>query len=310
MMATDDRSWKFRTSDGLSIRIPSSVKRFTREDLIRINHGVSYGDPCHSCGEPYTEDMYPSMMCLSCKAPAPRVCARSGCSAVIMPEKVERANGAVAWYDGPSFCGQCENKTSRGERGQVLKGVFPSRLLRCAKDYARLKARDDLDRTLHVWAISNNLGRDVDEAVMVIYGSRGSGKSVALTRAGSAIYMKGRASSIKYVEADEVYRYTGDKYADAPDLRSEARAGIKGARSCGLLIVDGLRPRQGITASQKAELSQIISYRVREGKPTILCQDMDTPDLTWLDAPLGEHMSRIRWRVRCDCDAISLTRGS
>ena len=304
----DDTRWKFHTIGGLTIKIPSTVPTFTRGDLLRLNHGISFGDPCHNCQRPWAEEDYPVVRCPGCGALPQRVCSTRGCDAVIMPDKVQRENGKVLWYEGPSFCSSCSSSTSKGSRGSALHGVFPRKMMKYAKDYARLSAREDLDRTLHVWAVQQDLGRDIDETTMFVYGSRGSGKSVALARAGSAIYMKGITSSICYLDADEVYRATGDKYSDSPDVRGAARDLIERSRSMGLTIIDGLRLRSGITAAQRSEMTQIVQHRIRHSLPTILSQDIDSPDLSWLDGHLGEEIGECKWRVRCDCDAKSLTR--
>ena len=193
--------------------------------------------------------------------------------------------------------------------GQKLKDIFPQRLLNYAKTYVKIEARDSLDRALEMWALQKRMGRDTDETVFLTYGSLASGKSVSLVRAGAVLYMKKAVGSVLYVEADDIFRAVGERYSEDDESKTKARALLKKARSVELCVIDGIRNRMGITQAQKSELSQVILMRIRGLLPTVLAQDMDTPSLTWLDAHLNETVDAMKWCVRCDCDARTMTGG-
>ena len=303
MSTSDDKFWTFEGLDGLKIKIPASVPRFTPHDLIRSNHGMSFGDPCHNCGRPWQLSDWPLRCCPECGALPQSICSTSGCINVCHAEKYVDQSGRVRWYNPPIFCQECMTQDTRRSRGSALKAIFPERLLSFASSYAKIPERQSLDRALHVWATQQDLGRKYDETVLMTYGKHNSGKSVALVKAGASIFMRSIARSVCYVEADDVFRCTGEKYSDHQDARERARSRIKMAREMELLIIDGLRSRAGITNAQKGELTQIIMDRIRKQKPTIIAQDMDTPSLKWLDGQLNDMVEAMKWRIQCQCDA-------
>ena len=303
MSAKDSKFWTFKGIDGLKINIPQSVPRFTPEDLMQANHGIGFGDPCHNCGRPWQASDYPVGRCPGCGALPQRLCTSSGCVNVCMPERVERENGAVLWYEPQIYCRECMTQETRRSRGASLALIFPQRLLGFARGYKKIPEREGLDRALHVWATQQDLGRKYDETVLLTYGSHNSGKSVALVRAGARIFMKSLARSICYIEADEIFRCTGEKYSDHQDAREMARERLRMARDMELTIIDGMRSRAGITQAQKGELTGVIMERVRKQRPTILAQDMDTPSLRWLDGQLDEIVEAMKWRIQCQANA-------
>lgn len=303
MSSSDDKFWTFKGLDGLRMRIPASVPRFTPHDLIRSNHGMSFGDPCHNCGRIWQVSDWPLRCCPDCNALPQRMCSTSGCINVCMPERCERENGAVDWYEPQIYCRECMSQETRRSRGSALKGIFPQRLLSFASSYANIPERQSLDRALHVWATQQDLGRKYDETVLLTYGPHNSGKSVALVKAGASIFMRSIARSVCYVEADDVFRCTGEKYSDHQDTRQAARERLRMARDMELTIIDGVRSRAGITNAQKGELTQLIMDRIKSQRPTIIAQDMDTPSLKWLDRQLDDLVESMKWRVQCQCDA-------
>ena len=298
--------WTFKAFDGLSIKIPADVPRFTPADLMRSNHGMSFGDPCHNCSRPWQSSDWPIRRCPGCHALPQTICTTGGCMSICMPEKVERENGSVSWYSAPIYCRECMSQDARRARGSSLKAIFPPRLLSFASSYTKIAERESLDRALHVWATQQDLGRKYDETVLLTYGPHSSGKSVALVRAGAAIFMRSIARSVCYIEADEIFKCTGEKYSDHQDARERARDRLRMARDMELTIIDGMRSRAGITQAQKAELSQIILDRIRKQRPTILAQDMDTPSLKWLDGQLSDIVEAMKWRIQCQCNAREL----
>ena len=303
----EKKPWKMKLGD-IVLNIPGKVPKFTKTDIVRRVHGISWGDSCFNCGRVWEETDYPLNRCPGCSALVQRLCTTSGCEAVCYPVRSESPLG-VSWYEAPSYCEGCTGSTVKTGMGDNLRNIFPQRLLKYAKSYVKIEARESLDRALEMWALTKRMGKDTDETVFLTYGSLASGKSVSLVRAGAVLYMKKAVGSVLYVEADDIFKAVGDRYADEHGVKHEARSLLKRAREVDLCIIDGIRNRQGVTAAQKAELSQVIHTRIRQLRPTVLAQDMDTPSLTWLDAHLNDTVDSMKWCVRCDCDARTFTGG-
>ena len=297
------KPWKFKLDDGSFFSIPGSVPRFTRTDMLKANHGLAWGDPCFNCDRPWQPHDWPVVRCSGCRALAQAMCATAQCGTPVYPDKHTGPGDSVDWYPCPTHCRECATQEGRRERAGHLRAIFPQRLLSFASSYRKLPDRKDLDRNLHVWAVQHDMGRKYDEIVFLAYGPAGSGKSVALAKAGASMFMRRLASTVCYVEADDIYQATGGKFSDAQDTRDRSRDLLRRAKEMEVTIIDGLRNRQGITASQKAELSGVVMSRLRNGLPTILAQDVDTPSLRWLDAHLAAQVESMKWSIRCACNA-------
>lgn len=302
--------------------IPATAPTIAVADIWQQVVGVRLEEyACPTCGWRPRSDQMPTCYCTAehngqrCGHPLPRACETCG-------EPVEGIEG-----DRPyPYCDRCLGDSERTRRQDLAKARVPRQYQGAVKAFwedTRTEHRDPLYRAIVEWSTDLDYGAAGDgrglPSCLWIWGSAGSGKTVAslllLTRA----LVKGRFRDARYVTEAEVIRAAVDQFDDHE--RDAARALLREVRDIPLLVLDELGRRapgghqpyaasRGYTPREHQELTRIVYHRLDQRLPTV-CITNRSPDVQttkgeqvlmhglWLDETIASRVAGSAWILEC-----------
>ena len=262
---------------------------------------------CAACGNGVSDHHgLPPATC-ECRCPLPKRC--SGCDDVV---QAWRDRDLGIWYRPDPFCGECLAGRRRQDLADTLRRIIPSRLRLAARSfYHQTPHRSELRAALELWTGADALGTASGPSCLLVWGSRGSGKSVAAAWALGRALTDGKATRGAYVTEDDLLRAAVSQFSDDGHQAGLSRHLLKDAKETDLLVLDELGSTQahGYSPRETKELLHVLHARLSERRPTILVTNraprrLDSEGgreshLGWLDERVDSRFEGCGVAVKC-----------
>ena len=282
---------------GIRDRLPASVREACEPvNIMRTVHGIEAGEwACEDCGIVFEINRYPASVC-ECRRPYPRRCENAGCGTLIQPDK------AGGLWNMPGGCPRCEADAMNTWRNEAITEQIPRKILGSTEGmYRKHPHRLELDDALRRW-LEGECGKSAPPIVYV-YGTPGSGKSVALCRAAVYAFRHGMVPSLCYTTEEDLRAAASDRYDDTDG--GEAKDLMRRAMNTGCLILDelGSAADGDYTRIQREHLVRVVKHRFDRSRPTLIATnrvpEVSGEHLKWLDLRISSRLYEDATVVRC-----------
>ena len=287
-------------------RLPESVKTPPPRDMWLIITGMEPGAyVCPKCQHPPERPLdAPPGYCRpgQCGCPMPLPCA--SCSNIVHPVQEE------GFWDRPlPYCQECSGGRHRAHLQEVISKIIPRELRQLSAALYRVPHREPAIGEIHRWVL-DRMGSRAGRSCLLIYGSRGSGKSVIAALATRKAITDGAVSNALFITEDQITRAAVDQFADAKDTASKARGLLHVAAHVPLLVLDELggNKRAGYSPRERKEVTAVLHKRLSGRMPTLLISNLvpvqvgaegRLSHLGWLDERIDSRFAGCGIPVEC-----------
>ncbi len=254
------------------LRVPESVARLTRAQLIKLVHGIEAGAwCCVHCDRLLVEDDYPATTCPGCgQATLPRRCTTRGCSNLCAAVR-DATDRGVRYYDPPTYCADCAQQGGRRSRANWCETITPRDVYGHAISYDRDRpARAELDRILAWWISEDDMGRVSRQTMLYVYGPHGCGKSVGVMAHVMRAHISGIVGGLWYASDQDVRALAAGTYSDSSEDKAASAEGFYRAAKADLLVLDGAGNSREQTRSVRAAYEKLLGDRFRRMRATVV----------------------------------------
>tara|TARA_R110001583_G_scaffold25763_4_gene93208 strand:+ start:320 stop:1222 length:903 start_codon:yes stop_codon:yes gene_type:complete len=257
----------------LGFRVPESVARLTRAQLIYNVHGVEVGKwKCPHCEHLLQEDDYPVAVCCDChNQTIPRRCNTKGCTEICHPIVYRNEQGKTQYYDPPMLCERCHKNKGRMQRAEWCERVIPKDVYSGAMAYERTRhGRESLDAFMAWWVSEDKMGQGSNSKTVYVFGKHGSGKSVGVMAHVMRGHVAGMINAFWYVTQADIDTMARGTYSDNTEERRMSSNSFSKCATSELLILDSAGDRAQMQPSVRTAYERILSGRISNMQPTIV----------------------------------------
>ena len=248
-----------------------------------------------------------------CGCPSPWPC--SSCDAIIHP-----IEDGGQWDRPAPFCPACASNRRREEIRGVIERVVPRELRVAARALYKVAHRKAFMGALYRWVGAEGLGMKRGPSALLVYGSRGSGKSVGAAWAIAKAINDELIHNALYVTEDDLVRAAVDQFADAKDVQAKSRSLLHVAANVPFLVIDelGSTRTHGYSDREKKELIRILHKRLSGRMPTMLVSNLSPSmvqaegrlsHLGWLDERIDSRFAGCGVAVECSGGDLRIQAG-
>lgn len=288
-------------------RLPEQVKPVSVRDqwiLLTGREAAEYACPACGLGAEMPGEG-PPLYCRPgvCGCPHPWPCA--SCDTIVNPVEI-----GGQWDRPDPFCPACSSNRHREEIRGVIERIIPSGLRAAARAFYDVEHRRELMAAIYRWVGSDRLGMKGGPSALLVYGSRGSGKSVGAAWAIAKAINDEIVQNALYVTEDDLIRAAVDQFSDASDVQTRSRSLLHVAANVPLLAIDelGSTRTHGYSDREKKELIRLLHKRLSGRMPTLLVSNLAPAivkeegrhsHLGWLDERIDSRFAGCGIAVEC-----------